>query len=414
MVPDSCVACGSGLLENVLDLGEQSPVNSFTSSKVELKAYPLGLDACIICGHGQLMFFVDPEALFLDYFYASSTSSTLKEYSKEFAKCLAQGARKEAKVLEIASNDGVLLRELVSLGLDATGIDPAERMHHRCLAEGLKTVCDFWPSEKLEGQMFDIIVGQNVLAHTPNPHEFLLAAIEHLEEDGVAIFQTSQADMVLNGELDTIYHEHYSFFSESSARELARRSGADLLATAYTSIHGNSSVYFFGKSNEARGTALKIASSLDAKLYAKASNSIGAQLRVKRGIEDWRSFRAEANARMAAMKNLVEQARKSGLNIVSVGAAAKGITFLRAAGIEVDLLVDEAEDKIGKWVSGLDLPVKPMSAIAGIGPSFFVLSAWNFSSELSAKLSSISQKSEQGSQVVVYFPNIKTTHLAVE
>jgi SAM-dependent methyltransferase len=412
MTAKVCLACGSDKLEQVLDLGEQSPVNSFTLSSAELKRYPLGLDACHDCGHGQLMFFVSPEDLFSDYFYASSTSTTLMDYSREFATSLTAGLSKGANILEIASNDGILLRELTSLGFDSTGVDPAERMHRRCIAEGLNTICDFWPSDKLKGRYFDLIVGQNVLAHTPEPQSFLTAAIEQLTQDGLAVFQTSQADMVLNGELDTVYHEHFSFFSENSARALAKRCGAELLATAYTSIHGNSAVFFFGRTPGAKEKASRIVKSLQEKLQPEAINSDGIRLRSHRTIEDWRTFKVEAQRKMTNMRSLVEKSRSEHLKIVSVGAAAKGITFLKASGIEVDLIVDEAEDKIGKWVSGLGRVVSPIRAIEGIGPSLFIISAWNFSKELSQKIRAVIQNTEKGSLVAVYFPAIEITPLA--
>ena len=405
----TCLACGAGGLEIILDLGHQSPVNSFTDTPKELETYPLRLEACSECGHGQLSHFIDPKDLFSDYLYASSTSQTLKQYSKVFAACLGDSMPRGSSVLEIACNDGVLLRELSEFGFQAIGIDPAERMHKRCQQEGLNTICDYWPSKKLAGKKFDMIIGQNVFAHNPDPLKFLQASVDHLSEGGIVTFQTSQADMVANGELDTIYHEHYSFFSEESARALAERAHVELLGTAYTAIHGNSAVYFFGKTGVAMSRAKAIITSLEKSAPTDSVNARTEGLRKRRNIVDWKHFSVDAVERMKNMRHEIETSRRTGLKIVAVGAAAKGITFLRAAGLDLDLLVDEAPDKVGKWVSGLDLQVSPLSAVSGLGPSLFIISAWNFADELSSKIRAISQSSEIGSKFIVYFPSITVT-----
>jgi SAM-dependent methyltransferase len=169
--------------------------------------YPLAVSACFSCGHGQLSHQVDPKELFVDYLYASSTSETLKEYARNFAVGISRTFQ-NPRVLEIASNDGIMLLEFKRIGISAVGVEPAKRMVAQARALDLSVIEDFWPTQKLPHQKFDVVLGQNVLAHTPSPLGFLSAVRDVLEADGLALFQTSQADMLFNGEFDTVYHEH--------------------------------------------------------------------------------------------------------------------------------------------------------------------------------------------------------------
>ena len=244
----------------------------------------------VMMGHGQLTEFLSPVDLFQDYLYASSTSQTLRQYSKHFAKALATVFTGEGRILEIASNDGVLLRELSAQGLTAIGVDPAHEMVRRSNDEGLTAICDFWPSPNFKGQKFNLIVGQNVLAHTPSPMNFLVEVFDKLDEDGLAVFQTSQADMVANGEFDTIYHEHFSFFSERSASHLAVRAGGVLLETAYTSIHGNSATYIFSKTSSSKDRAIRLRLQLQEDFHSLPRSKKHFALRKNRSVSNWLEF----------------------------------------------------------------------------------------------------------------------------
>ena len=144
------------------------------------------------------------------------------------------------------SNDGLFLSCLSDVGMtNACGVDPAENIAEIANGKGLQTIVGFWPevAEEFSSLSFDVVIGQNVFAHTPNPLASLLEVKRVLSANGLAIFQTSQADMIANGEFDTIYHEHYSFFCESSMAALAERAGLKLVYTHYVDIHGISSLY---------------------------------------------------------------------------------------------------------------------------------------------------------------------------
>ena len=405
-----CLACGNDSTEEILDLGNQSNVNRLLKDpSLELPNYPLAVNACGVCGHGQLSHQIDPEELFVDYLYASSTSVTLKEYSKKFAEAITLSVA-SPRVLEIASNDGIMLREFENLGISALGVEPAARMVAYARSFGLRVIEDFWPTDKIGGEKFDVVFGQNVLAHTPSPLKFLSAVRETLAEDGLAIFQTSQADMLYNGEFDTVYHEHYSFFSENSASKLAERAGLELLGVMYTPIHGTSSVYVFGLHKESgRLSFRKLKAAFDNLAISEGASPSGemSYLRKYRSIEAWRDFAAKGRSRMLEVSELVRNARSRGFQVVAVGAAAKGLTFLKSAGIKVDFLLDEAEDKIGKWADGLDVQVRPLAVVEDLEKPFFVFTAWNFAGELQMKIRRIKVFEDMG--FLTYFPTVMTS-----
>jgi SAM-dependent methyltransferase len=406
----TCLACGIGITEKMLDLGSQSNVNRLLEEPgLEIPKYPLAVKACANCGHGQLSHQVNPEELFVDYLYASSTSRTLKEYSKKFAAAINQ-AVDAPRVLEIASNDGIMLREFEELGVSALGVEPASRMVAYARSLGLRVIEDFWPTDKLGQEKFDIVFGQNVLAHTPSPLSFLSAVKDALEVDGLAIFQTSQADMLYNGEFDTVYHEHYSFFCENSASKLAERAGLELLGVIYTPIHGTSSVYVFGLQKESGQLSFqKLKTAFEGLGISEvtAPSERKSHLRKFRSLEAWSEFAKKARNRIHEVSEIVSTARGRGFQIVAVGAAAKGLTFLKAADIKVDFLLDEAEDKIDKWADGLNVQIKPLTLITELERPFFIFTAWNFASELENKIRNMRVFEDMG--FLTYFPEVLTS-----
>ena len=411
----TCIACGSPDLEDILDLGFQPPVNSLLEVPGVLVEYPLGLVACRRCGHGQLKEFLAPEELFEGYLYASSTSTTLKKYSEAFATALASVTPEGARVLEVASNDGILLRELAAVGLRPVGIEPAEMLVERARAEGLEVVRGFWPADEdaVPSGPYDLVVGQNVFAHNPDPVAFLGSCRRFLTDSGVVVLQTSQADMLPNGEFDTIYHEHFSFFCETSAGAVARRGAMELAGTAYTPIHGTSAVYVFAQpTSDSRHAANLILEALSRTF--PSTNAATDLTRRSRDLDAWRLFARRATETLAHASQLVQEERESGYRIVGVGAAAKGLTLVKAAGFDVDVLLDEAADKIGRWLPGTSVDSQGVRVedLAEFRPSSgdaFVILAWNFAPELARKLIELGVRGTE--PAVLFFPHLRRTSL---
>ncbi|HML30417.1 MAG TPA: methyltransferase domain-containing protein, partial [Hyphomicrobium sp.] len=237
----TCIVCGSDVTP-LLDLDVQPPANLLLAHPGDAyEAFPLGFANCPSCTHGQLTHFVDPAKLFKHYLYASGTSGTLKAYFEWFSDTLRRASRPGARILDIASNDGSLLGILESRGFEAIGVDPAENLNQVAIAAGRKVVTGFFPAARPEG-LFDIIVAMNVAAHTPDSSTFMKGVRECLA--------TSQALMIANGEFDTVYHEHYSFYTVASMARLAEKNGLRVEASKLTSVHGTSLLSFLRRDDD--------------------------------------------------------------------------------------------------------------------------------------------------------------------
>ncbi|RUP00311.1 class I SAM-dependent methyltransferase [Hyphomicrobium sp.] len=402
----TCIVCGSNV-RPLLDLDVQPPANLLLAdAKDDYEAFPLGFANCPSCSHGQLTHFVDPAKLFKHYLYASGTSGTLKAYFEWFAATLRRASRPGARVLDIASNDGSFLGCLEAEGFDAIGVDPAENLNAVAIAAGRKVVTGFFPEARPEGK-FDIIVAMNVAAHTPDPATFMRGVHDCLAPGGVAIIQTSQALMVANGEFDTVYHEHYSFYTVASMARLAARSGLRVEASKLTSVHGTSLLSFLRRAEddvepfafeESAPFSIAWPSPQPAALSPNLSeeDAAGAYVKFADGAKDAMQSAAEAVARHQA----------AGRKVALVGVAAKAMTFIRAAGITPDTYLDEAQLKVGLTIPGTQQAIEPLQKAAELaGNTTFLIGAWNFADELMRKIRAISGNTNP--KFVVYFPTLQ-------
>jgi len=404
-VIDSCLACGKLELQLALDLGTQAPANNLTlPGEIEIGEYPLALMYCSSCGHGQLSHAVNPSLLFDTYLYKSGTSGTLINYFEWFTNEVAGLLAGSRSVLEIGANDGSLLRLFNRAGFDAIGVDPATNIANECAGDAT-VICDYFPTSKLSGRQFELIVGLNVLAHTPDPLRLLQGAKDVLAPNGVCIFQTSQALMLESGDFDTIYHEHFSFFTLLSMKVLAQRAGLRLRQAVLTNIHGVSLV---GLLTHPTGPEVgQIFNTEPFALDSKLLNDMQDAWESKSITDIYTKFARKAKDRMMEVVRIVEDRRALGHQVVLVGAAAKAITFARAAGLRPDLVVDEAPDKIGRVIPGLGLEIQSLESIKNLdGQILFVIAAWNFASELERKVRLAAGSSPK--EFLVYFPELRT------
>jgi SAM-dependent methyltransferase len=401
----TCVVCGSEIAP-LLDLYVQPPANILLAKPSDpYEAFPLGFANCPSCTHGQLTHFVDPAKLFKHYLYASGTSGTLKAYFEWFADTLRRAKPDGARILDIASNDGSLLRILESRGFDATGVDPAENLNEVATAAGCKVVTGFFPAARPEG-LFDIIIAMNVAAHTPDPTTFMKGVRECLAPGGVAIIQTSQALMVPNGEFDTVYHEHYSFYTVASMARLAEKCGLRVEASRLTSVHGTSLLSFIRRADEAvppfqfeESTPFSVGWPTPAPLSLAMAFDASEAARAYVDCADG------AKTAMKTAAQAVERHRASGRKVALVGVAAKAMTFIRAAGIEPDIYLDEAALKVGLIIPGTALPIEPLQKAGEMaGDTTFLIGAWNFADELMKKIRNVSGKITP--KFIVYFPKL--------
>lgn len=401
----TCVVCNAEVTP-LLDLDVQPPANLLLKDASEPhEAFPLGLSVCPSCTHGQLTHFVDPAKLFKHYLYASGTSGTLQAYFDWFADALAAGSRRGARVLEIASNDGSLLASLEARGFDAIGVDPAENLNRIAIAAGRKVLTGFFPDVRPDKPV-DFIVAMNVAAHTPNPAAFMRGVRECLAPGGVAIIQTSQALMIANGEFDTVYHEHYSFFTVASMVRLARDCGLRVDETRLVSVHGVSSMFFIRRAEDAVAPLPFAGGAPFAVDWPEPTPAfLEKSLSGTEALAAYQSFAGGAKQAMRSAASLVSEHQAAGRRVALVGVAAKALTFIRAAGINPDMYIDEAALKVGLMVPGTQQRIEPLQKAAGMAEdTTFLIGAWNFAEELMRKIKALNTSSSP--KFVMYFPKL--------
>ena len=391
-----CLCCGDSSLIPVLNLGTQPLANLYHHNDTPLEKYPLGVNLCTLCFHLQQWAAVEPDRMFKHYLYVSGTSKTLRDYFDWFAERVDANfpATGEKKVLDIACNDGTQLAAFIKRGWRVWGVDPAENLIAQARATGATVVCDYWtiPVAERMREYFDVIVAQNVCAHTSYPLRFLLACREVMHWDSKLLIQTSQADMVHNGEFDTIYHEHISFFSLNSMYTLAKRAGLVLEGVEITPVHGGSYVFRLGYGTPDQSVADRLAEEKAVERYE---------------LDTYREFAKRAQETVVELRHTLERYKQQGYRLVGFGAAAKGNTLLNFAGITLDYIVDDNPLKQHLYTPGINIPIYPPKQLAEeSGPVALVPLAWNFFDEIRQKVKNM--RPTQKDIFVTYFPSVST------
>jgi 2-polyprenyl-3-methyl-5-hydroxy-6-metoxy-1,4-benzoquinol methylase len=392
-----CLACGSDDIHTALDLGKQPLANSYKGSADEPEArYPLGVRLCRKCFHLQLSHTVDPEIIYKNYLYATGTNQTIKDYSAWFTNFCLESCAQANSVLDIGCNDGTQLDYFKALGVKTYGIDPAENLHPRSSANH-NVVCDFFGPDavpKLNKVTYDLIVAQNVCAHNPDPRGFLEACRELMADHTVLFVQTSQADMVLHNEFDTIYHEHVNFFNANSMSELARRVGLNVIDVIKTPIHGNSYIFILSK---------------PAFNHRRVSNIIDMERAYGLlDLETYNKWEKHVQSLVKKLKAQVNAYRKQGFTIAGYGAAAKGNTLLNFSNIKLDFIIDDSPLKQGKYTPGMSCEIVGIDYLEKFKRKdkiLFMPLAWNFFPEIKTKIQTA--RSNPNDMFIRYFPEIE-------
>jgi 2-polyprenyl-3-methyl-5-hydroxy-6-metoxy-1,4-benzoquinol methylase len=391
-----CLACGGSHLNLILDLNEQPMANEFISDiTAPEKTFPLRLNVCEDCTHLQLSHAVNPDLLFKNYLYVSGTTKTLRDYFDWFAEFSLSFWNKKARtVLDIACNDGSQLNSFKKLGLKTYGVDPAENLHELSSKEH-NVICDYLKREHvdvLKKAKIDIINAQNVFAHNSYPLEFLEICKDIMHDDSYLFIQTSQADMVVNNEFDTIYHEHLSFFNSNSMKALAERAGLKLVEIIKTPIHGNSYVFVFGKYSQPK---------MSVDLMLTHERQVGLQ-----NLETYKIYADKAKQVVIDLNAELQKRKDAGFKLVGYGAAAKGNTLLNFGKIDLDFIIDDNPLKQGLYTPGTHIPVVSIEHLKKFKEEkiAFVPLAWNFFTEIKQNIQRVRDNSDD--VFIRYFPKI--------
>jgi SAM-dependent methyltransferase len=395
---DRCIACGSDDLVVTLNLNDQPLANTYPSQVDNNEAhYPLAVNCCRQCFHLQLTHIVDPQLIYTDYAYVSGTSQTYLDYMHWFARwCREYTDIYRGHVLDIGCNDGSQLDAFSALGFNTYGVDPAENLHETSTSKGHKVVCGFWSKKSLKHlkhDKFDMVVCQNAFAHNPDPFKFFELLDEVTKDKSHVFIQTSQSDMILNGEFDTIYHEHISFYNINSFNELIKRTSFYLIDVIKTPIHGTSYVFVLSKGRKR--------SKHIANLIAIEKPLLEAETYVK--------WEKRVQAIVQEFNTVINQYRNDRYKIIGYGAAAKGNTLLNFAQVDLDYIVDDNPLKQNRYSPGRNIPIVSMDHVTmNYGNSdriLFVPLAWNFFKEIKNRIKQV--RNVDHDKFLRYFPEVE-------
>ena len=378
-----CRSCGSQGLVTILDLGI-TPLADRLLSEVTLHEdepqCPLTVAFCPDCGLMQILETVRPEILFgKDYPYYSSVSPALMaHFLGNVEEVLARRRLgPDSLVLELASNDGYLLRHYVEAGIPVLGIDPAEGPAGEAIKRGVNTRIDFFTvalADRLagEGVAADVIHAHNVLAHVADTNGFVDGMARLLKPDGEIVVECPYVrDLVEHCEFDTIYHQHLCYFSVTALDRLFRQHGLFLNRVLRTPIHGGSLRLFVGKSEAVEDSVTGL---------LNEERELGLD-----SLDYYLSFGARVKALCEELRTMISKLRADGQRLAGYGAAAKGCTLMAAAGItseDLECVVDRSPFKHGWYMPGNHIPIRPVEWLLEHSPDCVLLLSWNFAEEI--------------------------------
>jgi len=383
-----CRVCKSKNLQKVISLGNQPPANAFLKKEELAKKepfFPLECYFCKNCSFVQLSDIVDPELLFKDYVYVSSTSTVFVQHFKELAEkvCGKFKLQKNSLVVDIGSNDGILLRPFKENGMEVLGIDPAEKIAALATKNGIETLPGFFtPSlaEKIvkERGKAKIITATSVFSHVDDLDGFVEGVEMLIDSDGVFIIEVYYMKSLIGKNLfDTIYHEHLSYFTVKTISALLERLGMELFDVELTDTHGGSLRVFCQKKNGPHNKE----NSINAFLQEEEKEKL-------HELQTYKKFSEKIEANKKALVKLLKDLKSKGKKIAGYGAPAKGNTLLNYFGIgpeTLDYIVDDSPWKQGLYSPGMHIPVKGFEQLSKEKPDYILILAWNYAEPIMKK-----------------------------
>lgn len=401
-----CRFCNAPLRLSLVDLGAMPLANSYLTAKQLAEPegrYPLHARVCQACRLVQVDVAVPPQAIFSDYAYFSSMAASWVEHARRFAAVARArwNLGKDSKVVEVASNDGYLLRHFVEAEVPVLGVEPAANIAAVAVANGIPTEVAFFGREAAQrlraaGHEADLIVGNNVLAHVPDIYDFVAGLALLLKSEGIVSLEFPHLLNLLAGvQFDTIYHEHFSYLSLLTVERILAAHRLKVFDVEELPTHGGS---------------LRVLACRD----EAAMHRPGTGLAKVRGDEHaarldddavYRAFAPKVAAARDALLAFLRRAHGEGKTVAAYGAAAKGNTLLNYCGIGADLVgyvVDRSPHKQGKFLPGSHLPILAPDAILARKPDYVLILPWNLQAEITAQLA---PARDWGARFVIAIPS---------
>ena len=403
----ACRLCGTTLRHTLVDLGMSPLCESFI--KVEdvdaMEPYfPLHVQVCHVCYLAQLKAYVTPDHIFREYAYFSSYSTSWVAHAKHYCEMITQrlSLGRESLAVELASNDGYLLQHFLPLGVPVLGIEPARNVAAVAVAKGIETVTEFFGVDLArdlasKGRKADLIAGNNVLAQVPDLNDFVGGMKILLKPQGTITLEFPHLQRLMDeNQFDTIYHEHFSYFSALSIVEIARRHGLVFYDVEELPTHGGSLRVYLAHVESGRSPSPAV----EALLARERSAGLDR-------METYAGFSDQVRRTKRNLLSFLIAAKNDGKRIVGYGAPGKGNTLLNYCGIGTDFLdftVDRNPYKHGRVTPGMHIPIHPVAALDEARPDYVLILPWNLKKEIIAQMSHIGS---WGGKFVVPIPEVE-------
>jgi len=405
----NCRFCNEEITHLFVDLGMSPLANSFLSSDALNKMepfYPLRTFVCKKCLLVQLEEFESPEHIFSNYAYFSSYSQTWLKHIEAFVDMTITKFRlnHNSRVVEIASNDGYLLQYFKKKNIPILGIEPADNVAKVAIEKGIPTIIKFFGSDTAKelvnsDKHADLLIVVNVMPHVPNLNDFIDGMKILTKPNGIIVVQFSAyvLQLIQQNEFDTIYHEHFSYFSLLSLQKIFSSHGLVIFDVEELSIHGGSLRIY---ARHAENNTFPVSQNINNVLQKEKTHGLDNML-------TYTNFQRQVNTAKLNIWNFFINAKKSGKKIVCYGAPAKGNTLLNYCGIGSDIIdytVDINPHKQGKYLPGTHIPIMTPEKINQSKPDYLVILAWNLKEEIMTQMSHIR---DWGGKFVVLIPEVK-------
>lgn len=405
----NCRFCGAHISKLFVDLG-MSPLCQTQINPDQLNCgesfYPLRVFVCGECFLVQLDEYVNPETIFAnDYPYFSSYSNSWVEHARQYVEAMIAdyGIGKDSFVVEVASNDGYLLQHFASVDVPCLGIEPAAGVSEAARQKGVETISRFFGKETAvdvvsQYRKANLVVGNNVLAHVPDLNDFVMGLHELVADDGIITMEFPHLmRLIQDNQFDTIYHEHFSYFSFSTVDRVFTRHGLTIFDVEELPTHGGSLRIYSAKSDTNQHSRSDRAQALLERERAAGYNSLAS----------YNGFATQVRKIKHELLDFLIAAKRDGKTVVGYGAPGKGNTLLNYCGIRQDFLdytVDRNPHKQGTYTPGTRIPILDPSAISETKPDYILILPWNLRREI---VDSMAHVREWGCRFVVPIPDLE-------
>ena len=401
----NCRFCNNTLKHEFIDLVNSPPSNSYLTKEQLNKPevfYPLKLFLCGNCFLVQIDEIKKASDLFShDYAYFSSYSTSWLDHARRYVAMITKrfGYNKQSQIIELASNDGYLLQYFQKKNIPVLGIEPSENVAQASQEKGIETIIDFFGIRlakhlAAQNRKADLIIGNNVFAHVPDVNDFVAGMKIALNDGGVITLELPHLmQLIEQNQFDTIYHEHFSYFSFYTAGLIFDKHGLELFDVEQIPTHGGS-LRIYGKHKEDASKSIS----------SNVADLLKEEAKVMQSVEYYNGFQEKVDKVKSDLVSFLIEQKVKGMKVAAYGAAAKGNTLLNYCGVKKDLIefvVDASPHKQGKYLPGSHIPIVTEEMIKKNKPDYILILPWNLKAEITDQLKYIK---EWGAKFVLPIP----------